>query len=475
MKRALYLLSSLLLVFTTSCVDSLEEYNIDQKRPNVVPDVTLVTTAQRGLARPLVSTNVNLNVFRLYVQYWTETTYTDETNYNIQTRQINKEFWDALYLNSLGNLNEAKRLIATESTAENVKANQQACIEILSVYTWKILVDTYGNIPYTEALDINKPLPKYDDAKAIYASLFTRLDAALAALDPKVAGLGTADIIYGGDIAKWTKFGNSLKLRMALTVADDDAARAKTAAEQAAPNVFTSSADNAQFGFLAVLPNANPLYEDLVNSGRTDFVSASPFVDVLNDLNDPRRGSYFKEADGGGFKGGVYGDLNDYDEFSAPGERLEDPTLPGVLLSYSEVEFLLAEARERGFAVGGTATSHYEAAVTASILESGGTAEEAATYLAQPSVAYSTAAGTYKQKIGVQKWIALYDQPVIAWTEWRRLDSPALEKPKDALSDIPLRFPYPNSELNQNGANVSAAIAAMGGDAVTTKIFWDKF
>jgi hypothetical protein len=204
-------------------------------------------------------------------------------------------------------------------------------------------------------------------------------------------------------------------------------------------------------------------------------VGASPFIDVLNDLNDPRRSSYFKEADGGGYKGGVYGDLNDYDEFSAPGEQLEDPALPGVLLSYSEVEFLLAEARERGFNVGGTATSHYNAAVTASIVEAGGSAAEAATYLAQPTVAYSTAAGTYKQKIGVQKWIALYNQPVIAWTEWRRLDSPNLQKPANALSDIPKRFPYPNTELNLNGANATAAGTAIGGDVVTTKIFWDKF
>ncbi|SFQ73594.1 SusD/RagB family nutrient-binding outer membrane lipoprotein [Hymenobacter arizonensis] len=475
MKRAFYLLSSLMLVFTTSCVDSLEEYNVDAKRATVVPGVTLVTTAERAIARTVTSTNVNLNPFRFYVQYWTETTYTDETNYDIQTRQINNAFWNALYLNSLGNLNEARRVITSEATADKVKANQLACVEILSVYTWKTLVDTYGNVPYTEALDFTKPQPAYDDAKTIYASLFTRLDAALASLDPTAAGLGSADVIYRGDIAKWRKFGNSLKLRMALTIADDDVAKARTAAVQAAPGVFTSNADNAEFAFLSSVPNTNPLYEDLVNSGRQDFVGASPFIDVLNTLQDPRRSYYFKEAAPGRFIGGVYGALNDYDDFSAPGAALEDPTLPGVLLSYSEVEFLLAESVERGFAVGGTAASHYNAAVTASILHAGGTQAAAATYLARPTVAYATATGTYKQKIGVQKWIALYDQPVVAWTEWRRLDSPSLVKPANALSDIPKRFTYPTPELNQNGANAKSAGSAIGGDVVTTKIFWDKF
>ena len=379
----------------------------------------------------------------------------------------------------LSNLNEAKRLIPNSGAAPtnvpaNVQKNQQACVEILTIYTWKTLVDTYGNIPYTEALDFNNTQPKYEDAKTIYASLFTRLDAALAALDPAEAGMGSADILYNGNVASWIKFGNSLKLRMALTIADDDDAKARTAAQQAAPNVFTSVNDRAQLQFVASPPNTNPLWEDLVQSGRADFVGTSFFIDTLKALNDPRIGQYFKPRNGN-YVGGVYGTRNTYSRYSAPGVKLESPTLPGVLLSYSEVEFLLAEAVERGYAVGGTAASHYNAAVTASVIEAGGSTADAATYLAQPSVAYATATGTYRQKIGLQKWIALYDQPVTAWIEWRRLDTPSLTAPALALTDIPVRFPYPSTELNLNGANNAAAAAAIGGDVVTTKVFWDKF
>jgi len=145
------------------------------------------------------------------------------------------------------------------------------------------------------------------------------------------------------------------------------------------------------------------------------------------------------------------------------------------LLSYAEVEFILAEAVERGFNVGGTAATHYNNAVTASILEWGGSGADALTYLAKPSVAYATATGTYKQKIGTQKWLALCNRGFDAWVELRRLDYPVIQVPNNSLSSFPVRFTYPSSEQNRNKANWSSASAAIGGDLVTTKLFWDKY
>ncbi|MBC7447650.1 MAG: SusD/RagB family nutrient-binding outer membrane lipoprotein [Hymenobacteraceae bacterium] len=499
MKKAL-LLSLSTLLLATSCVDSLDDYNVDPKNPATVPGVALFAGAERSLAREITSTNVNQNPFRLYVQYWGQTTYYDESDYDIKTRQIDRNFWDTMYLGGgttdiniepgvLGNLKAAKDLIPNNkfATAKEI-ANQQACVEILAVYTWTTLVNTYGNVPYSEALDFNKPQPKYDDAKTIYADLFKRLDAAIGTLDPAAPGMGDADIIYKGDVNKWIKFGNSLKLRMALTLADvtDFTANGKNpqqlATEAAAASLITSKEEQAQVVFVASPPNTNPLWEDLVQSGRYDFVGASTFVDTMNAFNDPRTGAYFKpKPDTAGapitYAGGVYGEGNNYSSFSAPGKKLEDPTLPGILLSYSEVEFLLAEVAAR-YATGGTVESHYEAAITASIQQWGGSPAAATAYLAQPTVAYATAVGaTYKEKIGLQKWIALYDQPVTAWTEWRRLDTPHLDPPGEdfALSGIPLRLTYPTPEKNLNGVNNAAASAAIGGDNVASKIFWDKF
>lgn len=489
MKKSLFLCLPALLV-ATSCVDSLTDYNVDPKRAaeGSAPGVTLVSSAELGLTRLLESTNVNLNPFRLFLQYWTETLYNDESNYNIKTRSIDRYFWERLYIGRgstdptvapgvLRNLSEAKSLITADQFLDaKIKANQLACIEVLSVYAWTVLIDTYGNVPYSQALDFNNPQPKYDDAATIYTDLFARLNASIAQMDASATGLGKADLVYSGNMTNWIKFANTLKLRMAITTADADAGRAKTQAEAAAGKVFASNSDNAIFAFQTDLPNTNPLWEDLVNNGRHDFVGTSFFVNNLITLKDPRLGIYFKPVGNTTtYKGGVNGALNTASLFSNPGTALEDPTLPGVLASYSEVEFLLAEAAARGFAVGGTAASHYTNAVSASIEQWGGSTTDAAAYLAQPSVNYATAAGDFRQKIGTQEWIALYNQPIQAWADWRRLDYPVLTAPADALSPIPLRLTYPSVEQNLNNTNYTAAASAIGGDKVDSKIFWDKF
>lgn len=133
----------------------------------------------------------------------------------------------------------------------------------------------------------------------------------------------------------------------------------------------------------------------------------------------------------------------------------------------------MAEAVERGYNVGGTAMEHYNNAITASILYWGGTSTMATTYLAMPSVAYATATGDWRQKMGSQKWIALYNRGWDSWIEVRRLDYPALVAPASAVSDFPVRITYPVNEQNLNTANYNTAASSIGGDMVTTKLFWD--
>ena len=118
---------------------------------------------------------------------------------------------------------------------------------------------------------------------------------------------------------------------------------------------------------------------------------------------------------------------------------------------------------------------HYKNGVQASLDYQGVAAADAATYLAKPSVAYATAAGTYKQKIGIQKYLALYMDGFDAWTEQRRLDYPILVAPPTATSGYPVRYTYPVNEQNLNSVNWKTASSAIGGDKVETKLFWDKF
>ena len=208
-KSLLFILPAL--VLATSCVDTLDDYNIDPKRPQSgdVPGATLVSSAERSLTRTLTSSSVNLNVFRLYTQYWAETTYFDESIYDIKTRRINEGFWTSIYRDVLRDLQEADRIISANNDPlfdPAVKANQLATIEVLQVYSWATLVDTFGDIPYSEALDVTNARPKYEDDAAIYADLVTRLDAAIASFDPSADGLGSADLIYGGDVSSFVAF-----------------------------------------------------------------------------------------------------------------------------------------------------------------------------------------------------------------------------------------------------------------------------
>ncbi len=479
MKKTLFITLSTVLFW--SCNKNLTDKNIDPKNPLIVPSYTLVSNAQKNMVDLLTTSDVNTNIFRLFAQYWTETTYTDESNYDVTTRNIPVQWWNGFYRDVLKNLEQAKLLMQTDVEDPGQQKNEIAIADILQVYAFYYLVTTFGDVPYSEALTSDITQPKYDDAATIYADLLTRLDADIIALDEAVESFGSADLIYGGDVAKWKLFANSLKLKMGIVIADSDPVTAKTVIESAAPNVFTSNADNAVFQYMDAPPNTNPVWADQVQSGRQDFVVTSVFVDTLKMLNDPRISLFFT-ADGnisdstGAYSGGEYGSSNNYAALSKPSATIFEPANPSTILSYSEVEFYLAEAAARGFNVGGTVEEHYNNAIKASIEEWGGTTTDADAYLAQPSVNYTTAAGDWKQKIGIQAWIAFFSRGHEAWTEWRRLDVPKLTAPESSVvNTVPVRLTYSVTEQNLNKANYDQAAAAIGGDLLTTTLWFDIY
>jgi hypothetical protein len=470
-----YILMLLPLLLAGACKKDITSLNNDPKHPSTVPAGSLFTQGQHTLASTLSSANVYLNTFRLIEQQWQETTYVTESNYDITNNQIPDDIWTAFYRDVLEPLEQAKTNFGNTTTiSDNAKKTDIAITDIMQVYTYYYLLTTFGNIPYTEALNIDNKFPKFDDALTVYNALLTRLDADLSALTAEQT-LDIADQIYGGDIDKWRLFANTLKLKMGITLADADNAKAKTVVEAAVKaGVFTSNADNANFQFALNPPNTNPVWVDLVQSGRLDFVAAKTIIDDLKNTNDPRKSLYFTKDANGDYSGGNLGTKNSYGAFSKPSVALTAPNFPGLLLDYAETEFNMAEAVERGYNVGGTAAAHYANGITASITYWGGTTTDAATYLSQSTVAYATAAGNYKQKIGYQKWVALYNRGWDAWIENRRLDFPKLPKPAAPVSDFPVRFTYPVTEQNVNTVNYNDASNKIGGDEVTTKLFFDK-
>ena len=458
--------------------DQYEAKNRDPKNPTQVSSDFLFNAATKSLFDQMTSTNVNTNIFRMLGQHWTETTYVDEANYDFNTRNIPQNHWSEMYRDVLLDLATAKANNDADSKiSAATKKTRNAQIEILAVYTWAQMVETFGNIPYSQALNAGVyVLPVYDDAATIYGDLLTRLTAAIPNLTD--SGFGAADNIYGGNPANWKKFANSLLLRMGLRVADVPALVAKsTAAIQSAVSggVFTSNADNATLVYSSATPNTNPVWVDLVQSGRSDFVIANTLVDKMNALADPRRASYFDKNLGAGvYKGGPYGDNNSFSAYTHVSDVIIDPTNPASLIDYSEVCFYLADAAERSISgTPATAASFYNKGITASF-DYWGTSD-VATYLLNPDVNYATAPGTWKVKIGTQLWLAMYNRGYEAWTAWRTYDFPGFNLPAISEDPVPTRYTYPINEQNLNKTNYTAASTAIGGDNQTTKVFWDKF
>ena len=474
-KICLIILPALLIA---GCTDKFDDYNEDDKNPPEIPGESLFSNAQKELCDQITVPEVNRNIFNLWAQHWTETTYTDEANYDIITRNIPDNTFRFYYRESLKDLNEAYKLIEEAGPAFEedpaVNQNKLAIIEILTVYTFQNLVDIFGMVPYSEAMDIDNVYPVYEGGLEIYQDLFTRLDAAISGLDPEFDSFGTADLYYGGDVAAWIRFGNSLKIKMGITVADSNEDLARSAVESGVAGCFSSGADDCLLAYLQASPNFNPIYGELVATGRHDYVPANTLVDIMNDLGDPRREKYFTRYQNG-YRGGDYGYSSPYSGYSHVADAIQAPDFKGILMTYTEIQFYLAEAAARGFSVPNTTVQYYNEGIRASFAFWGATSADA--YLLKPEVAWLTAEGDWRQKIAVQSWIASYIRGLEAYTTWRRLDYPIFNIPESAASysDIPTRFTFPVNEQTLNKANYEAAADAMGGDELTTKIFWDKF
>jgi hypothetical protein len=475
MKKSLIFFISLLSL--GACKKDITTLNLETKKPAEVPAPTLFAYATKSYTDAVTSASVNTNVFRFTVSHWAMVTYQDEAQYDFFTRAIPQAWWTIMYTRVIQNLNTSAGIITADpDLAPDVKANQLAIIDIMQVMTYSTLVNTFGNVPYSESGSQLNLFPKYDDAKTISADLLNRLNTDIANLKTSSTGFAaTQDLLYQGSVAKWLKFANSLRMQQAMIIADADNAVAKTAVEASDAGAMAAAADNASFAWLAGAPNQNPLFVDIVTGGRGDYVGAQDLVNTLKSLSDPRLPQYFTTNVAGEYAGGIVGNVNTASTVSKPAAKVYAADAPTLLLDYVETEFYRAEAVERGYTVAGTAASHYNNAITASILYWGGTLAEANAYLLNPAVNYATATGTWKQKIGTQKWIALYNRPFSAWTEMRRLDFPAITTPVGAKSGFPTRLTYPGNEQQLNGTNYTAASSAIGGDVVTTKLFWDKF
>lgn len=448
--------------------------------PNAVTDV--VGRARGG--------SFDLTLTSLWAQHIAMDRFTDEDTYSIRPDNING-YWSGFYAGGLQDL----ATILDQTTATDAP-NIVAPALVMKSWTFGIMTDVWGDIPYSQAnkSDPSAP-PAYDAQKDVYAGILADLKTASDLSAPGGTTYGTADLIYNGDAAKWKKFANSLRLRYALRLSKVDPTTAQTQVAAAiAAGVFTSNADNALLKWPGDGTNNNPIYQNFVT--RDDQHMSQTLVNVLKSLYistgptaadtvfDPRLAVYADPIVSSPSKPLYVGAPNGLQDDAAiaigitntsrVGIAYRGKSTPSILMAYSEVLFDEAEAAARGWAPG-DAAALYNAGIKASMQYNGIADNVTAAYIASPRVAYSPATGI--QQIALQRWIALFSEGTEAYSTWRRTGVPDLQPGPAAITSpqvVPRRLTYPVSEQSFNDAALQAASTAQGGATLNGRVWWDK-
>ncbi|MBS1489121.1 MAG: SusD/RagB family nutrient-binding outer membrane lipoprotein [Bacteroidetes bacterium] len=485
---------SLLLVGTlTSCSDFLNVNTNPAAQKNA--SVPLVLTSSEGQLAFYMGSD-----FYLYSSIFTQqscgqgsatqTRFYDQ--YILTNADVNNSFTN-YYAGVLADLDYIKK-----NTYQQGNPQYGGIAKLLQAYTYGILVDMWGAQPYTNAMKgVANPQPQYDSSKTIYDSLFVLIDKGIADLGKtNTRPVASEDQIYGGNISKWIKFGNTLKLRLALHYAKVDAGAKLQSVITANGPFMASNADNFQMTFDNVTNRQNPIHQFEIKRADYDFPGAF-MVNMMNTKNDPRRPFYFTSYPAGPapyttgtgtYKGAVstdgvsvqYSRIHTYlrgavsaDNGARSGGGLVNSALtysgmaPQRMLTFAEYNFIMAEAVLAYSATAAlTADQYYQAGVTASMQDAGVLAANITTYTA-------ALAPVTLQTLIEEKYVALYGVPVEPWTDWRRTNFPSIAvSPSAALvgnNTIPRILVYPLSEQQTNANNVPsrASIFVKG-------VFWDN-
>ncbi len=472
--KKLYKLScvvTLMTVVFSGCTKFNASINTDPNSPTKASGTQLIANAELSLPG-LGSSPYGVH----YPQYLSNTSFTDNSRYTT----INFNFY-SLYTGPLMNLENA--INSTLSANEGPIANQVAVAKILKAYFYWHMTDRWGPLPFTNALKGKDNFtPSYDSQQSIYNALFTLLDEANASI---VTANGTIknDIVYGGDITKWKKLGNTIHLLMALRLSKVGPAKGSTEFNKALTNgVMTANTDNLSYPHLLEQNNENFWYNQFTRLGRNWFALSKPLVDYMLPLNDPRLPVFGNKNNAGNYVGLAYGlavpNSNDINNVSLLGSSLRLQNSPVFLVTYAQALFAMAEAAKLGWITGSdiAAKTNYDLAVQISIVQWTGSVTGATTYLAQAGVQYNAA--TALQQIAYQRWVHLFLHGYEGWAEWRRTGYPILVAAPGANSEkIPRREAYPTQERANNTTNYTAAVAGFpyaGADDLNARVWWDK-
>lgn len=496
------ILSAAYLFAVTGCDKGFRELNVNPNNTTSLDPVFLFSNAEVLTYAALMETEPT--VVQQFIDPFGGVT--SAFNFNVLNQTYTVMRWNNAYPNTIKLLEH----ILPDLKGNASRSNLYNETRIWRAYNYMMLVDTYGDVPYSQAGQayLNSAfLPKYDKQQDIYADLVNELTAATAALDP-AKDLVKGDVFYGGDITQWKRLGYSLLLRIGMRYSKLDPGKAKTIVQAAATGgVMQSNADNCYLKYNNTYPN---LVTQQIQQLTNTYYLAEPFITQLKSTGDPRlkyisamyadpgkalslapdtasanqfglpigydsgtlpTAPGFRGVSGSGFK---YSQVN----YSVFGKI----TAPQFFVTYAQTQLLLAEAVFRGY-IAGTASTYYNNGVKAA-MDQFTTYDATAVissdaqnaYLNNPAIAYSDANAL--KLINTQYWITSFGNGAETWANFRRSGYPALAPNtypgRQIKGNFVRRYTYPQTEAAINADNYRAAVASMGADDLDTPVFWDK-
>jgi hypothetical protein len=486
--------------FFSACKKNFFNVNNNPNHPTDVNVNFLLPSAEASIAQALGN---NLAIYGgIWGQYWTQnpasSQYISLEQYSPASSDADFP-WGILYSNALIDL----QTIVTKATASN-QMQYVACAKILEAYTYQLITDNWGDVPFSQALQAQSGIlsPKYDVQKSVYTNIIQLVTDGLALLDTTASGNpgvpANDDIFCQGNMTLWKHFGNTLKLRMYLRISGIDPTTAQSGIQslQTSGALFLQSGEEIELNYSTTGGNTNPLYASYVSLGNIqNLVASSTCINYMLNYNDYRLYTFYTGANGlvqgsgpklspgtpVSYPSAAVGSGNDASGIATPAAA------PVILMSSYESLFLQAEAVARGWMTGDDnalyqagITENYSVWISPMSLGNYGQAfgvdsaqSWAAQYYAQDSIQYPVS-GTLAQKLRAiitQKWASMCgNQNDEAWIEWRRTTYPNfLTVSVTSIiggNKMPQRMFYPNNEVttNQNFP---------GQPTIYSKVWWD--
>ncbi len=481
MKNSLLLLVSFLSLFNSSCTEDFGTINDNPNSPQEVSPEFLLTN--------VIAAQINEHTYNQGLRL---NNYLAQFNADIEFERIdryelgsNSGYWNLIY-GLLADLESMKILPGYNEAYDGVA-------EILRSYLFSQLSDMWGDVPYNEAIKFNELnfTPTYDAQERIYTDpetgILARLESAVAQLQNTTESI-QGDIIFGNDLSGWIRFANSLQVRYYLRISKRVTDFGKLQELVDGEMLMQSNEDNAIVPYLNSAPNQFPLYN--ASTGIFQGLKMSETLEnILKSWDDPRISVFYNPTQESilagtpeykgmpnglstqtiSERGIVLNDVSNLDDRF----RVVPDGVDAQIMLYSEVQFALAEAVERGY-ITGNAQTYYNNGIQAHF-EYYDT-QVPADYFEREAIALNSSTSENLDKILTQKWFSLFMVGHEAWFNIRRTGIPELTVGLDNFNNdqYPTRYLYPESEQAANSANYDIAVSRIGGDNINIKNWWEK-